>query len=394
MAERLTRRDFLRLAGLASAGAVVSACTPDGVRKMLEALAADTPVPTEPPTSPVPETTTETPRPTTASWETVVAPEREPKTQISYGFNTHLSANPAEGENLTLEAFKADIEQMAAMNMEAIRFNIWEWEIAHLEPYDQVIDFAREKGLAIHLVTNVPRLSPNGENLEEDLAKTRAYYTALASRWQGKINSWQIFNEADDHTYWNYSRIENAPEGQSPYPAGYLDNFGQIVKTANEVIKSIDTSTKTTVNVSLWIGSDPWLDEGRLPVEEALLFNAVEDSIDYISLDIYADTNVEAINKLPDLISNFSLVYGKPVLITELGIPTGDGRFNEQDQAEFVSLAIDAMQAGEIRPEAILLYEYRDEAMKSRTEGSFGFTDIHGNPKPALEEVLEAIYQD
>lgn len=326
--------------------------------------------------------------------EVMATTETEPRSGIEYGFNTHMSANPTEGENLTLETFKQDVDQMAQMGMKAIRFNVWEWELGHLDSYDQAIAYAKEKGLTIHLVTNVPGLSENGQDLAGDLEKTNVYYTRLATRWQGQVDVWQIFNEPDDHTYWNYQRIPNAPEGKSPYPPGYLKNFGEIVTEANQAIKAIDQQTKTTVNVSMWVGSDPWIGAGKPRPEEVLLFNAVAEHIDLISLDPYLDINTEAIKRFPEVIEYFHRVYKKPVVVAELGLPTGDGRFSQKDQGRFIGMAIEAMQKGRVKPEAILLYEIRDEAMRAGAEASFGFTDVDGKPKEGLERVLEVIGVD
>lgn len=345
MSERIGRRDFLNIGGLTVGGLIVAACSPKESKASLE---------------------------------------RERLTPIEYGFNTHMSANPSNYENLTLEAFKEDIVRMKEMGMNWVRFNVWEWELAeqYLEKYDEAIKFAHEAGLKVFLVTNVPGLSEKGQNIESDLRATRDYYQRLVPRWKGQVNVWQVNNEPDDHEYDDYARIKN----NEVYPIGYLAAYSRIVAEASQTIKSIDPEARVTINVSLWQGSDP-----GIRYEEAALFDAVKQSIDYVTLDFYPDTSEEAINTLQNQVAYFHYRYNLPVLVGELGLPTGDGRFSETDQGIFVSKAIDSLQSGRVRPEAILLYEFRDEAMRAGTEASFGFNYADGTPKPGFNQVIEEI---
>src|SRR3989304_2705110 len=263
MSERpFSRRDFLKAAGLGAGGLLVAACSPE------------------------------------ESGASPSSPESDRLTPIEYGFNTHMSANPSEYENLDLAAFMGDVNHMEELGMQWIRFNVMEWELAekYLKNYDKAITYANEHGLKVSLVTNTPGLSEQGENIEADLGTVRDYYTRLATRWQGKVKTWQINNEPDDHEYDDYQRIEN----NQVYPGGYLEAFSRIVEEASKTIKSIDQEAKVTVNVSLWQGSDPGIQR-----EEVALFDAVRESIDIITLDVYPDTSEEAIKTLQDQVAYF-----------------------------------------------------------------------------------------
>ena len=371
----LSRRDFLKVSGILGGGTVLAtACKP--------------------------------------IQEILTSRESEATLPIRFGFNTHMSANPSEVENLTPEVLREDVNRMVENGMSILRLNVWEWELDErsLEIYKEALGYAKGRGLEIHLVTNVPQLSPNGSDIEGDLEKTKVYYERMTTKFQGLVDVWQFFNEADDHNTWNYGRIEN----NQVYPQGYLENFGRLVSKANETVKRIDPNARTTVNVSIWNNpnGDQWIDgSGNLTprFEEVGLFDAacgfepgapvetICSTIDFISLDIYFDTDYSAIEKLPELIRYFRERYEKPVVVSEVGIPTGgDGRFTPADQARSISRIIDVLQAGDVRPDAVLLYEMRDEYMRAETdpEGHFGFTDYQGNPKEGFNQVLEAIRQD
>jgi hypothetical protein len=335
------------------------------------------------------------------SGELLPLTESEKRSRIRYGFNTHMSGNPTKYENLDLNAFKTDVQRMREMGMDTIRLNVQDSDLneIYLQQYDEALKTAKDNGMEIFLVTNIPNLSKDGSDMSGDLEKTRAYYKRLAGRWQGLVDVWQIFNEPDDQTYDRYQRIQS-------YAPGYLENLAGLVTEANQTIKSIDPNAKTTVNVSMWVdaSADPWIGADNPRFEEVGLFDAVCgfepgsrvdrmcQTIDYISLDPYLDEFLEAIEGFPEVIEYFQTRYQKPVVVAELGMPTL--RFGEESQRKYIPMAIDAIQSGKVRPYALLLYEFRDETMKAGDEASFGFNRADGTPKPGLAGVLEVIQND
>ena len=328
---------------------------------------------------------------------------------ITLGMNTHMSANPAEIENLDLEAFKADVDKLSREGLGVIRFNVWEWEYPdYLDAYKDALTYAKERGLKTYLVTNTPHLSADFSDIEGDRQKTIDYYTNLATEFQGLVDVWQIFNEGDDHTHTRYSRIEN----DKVYPPGYLTHFAEMVKAANRTIKQIDSQAKTTINVSIWNNpeGDMWVKpDGSVEprFEEVALFDAVcgfpiagsvpEDAvcenIDLVSLDLYFDTDYGAIRNIPNLVKYFQERYRIPVVLAEVGLPIGgDGRFNVEDQRDSLIAIIESLRDSDVKlgNTELILYEMRDEYMKapSDPEGYFGFHDYEGEPKSSWQEIL------
>jgi len=361
MTERkLSRRDFLKLTGAAGAALGLSAC---GV---------------------------ELPR----------SPERR-KDEIEWGFNTHLSANPSSKENLTINAFKEDVDSWRELGMKWVRFNVKDWELQDqdLAVYEEAVDYAKENGLKVFLVTNVPEISENFSDIEGDLAKTQRYYEGLVGRWRGKVDVWQVFNEPDDHRVDRYNINPSQQDPDRQYPVGYLENLSRLVDQASKTIKKTDSNAKVTVNASMWQMVDRGIQD-----EEIQLFDAVCqfsstgrtwkpcETLDYITLDLYPDTDPWAISYLPNQVEFFSKTFGIPVIVGEMGMPTDDGRFSEADQGWAMANAIDSLQRGRVRPEAVLLYQYRDEP--TSWEESFGFAYADGTPKSGFNQVMEAIQVD
>lgn len=328
------------------------------------------------------------------------SPERK-REEIEYGFNTHITANPTSNENLTIDAFIEDVDKWREMGMKWVRFNVKDWELAEqdLGVYDTAVNYAKENGLKVFLVTNPPEISENFEDISGDLEKTQRYYERLAARWNGKVDVWQVFNEPDDHRVDRYNINPSEQDPEREYPVGYLEGLSRLVDQASRTIKAVDSNAKVSVNASMWQMVDRGIQD-----EEVMLFDSVCqfsssgntwkpcETLDYITLDLYPDTDPWAISYLPNQVEFFSETFGLPVIVGEMGMPTDDGRFSEADQGWAMANAIDSLQRGRVRPEAILLYQYRDEP--TSWEDSFGFAYADGTPKPGFNQVMEAIAID
>jgi len=362
--QKLSRRDFLRLSGRAGAGLVAY-----GVNIPFQQITPDlgqTPV-------------VRTPEP-------MATPEYE-QLPMEFGFNTHLHAEPGLNQNLDLEQFKRSVDFLVQNNMQWIRFDIREdqvinmsgtthmnWKERSLETYAEALDYAKSRGLKTIVPIAVPGGITQGLTHEEYIIFAGNFYGELAQQMQGKIDIWQIFNEPDVHNYRNYG------EEFREMPEEYLQNFAEVVAVASNAIHAVDPNTQTTVNMSWWFASGRDLqNEGRR------LFGVVADSIDVITLDFYPDVNLEAIIQMPQIISDFSAEFHKPVIVGELGLPTS--RFSEEDQGKYMGLAIGMLRSAPTQPQAVLLYELVDQQAISGNEGSFGFLDAAGTPKASWEMI-------
>src|SRR5258708_6847126 len=226
------------------------------------------------------------------------------------GFNTHL-----RGTLLTPGDFTADVDDMVNHQQKWVRFNILEdvaspgrtstnpqlvWNQDALTEYDNAISYAFSKGLKIYLVTNTPSFAQNSAS-DIYLNITFQYHQFLASRYQGKIAVWQVFNEANIHSFKNYSTITG-------FDAAYLASLSSAIQAAASAIKQVDAGILIAANV------------GGYPLDSALFdswrryFSGLINNIDALGVDLYPGTN-DDIQKFPAVIQILKSQFGKEIIV-------------------------------------------------------------------------------
>ena len=244
------------------------------------------------------------------------------KSQIEFGFNTHVHAvKTSEKDNMTLDAFKGDVDRLVAANQKWIRFNFINNGVVQKNPdgsvgfsdktkvFDDAITYAKERGLKIALVTNAPE-SFASLPIDQYTKSAADFYSELAKRYKGKIDTWQIFNEADTHHFRDYHDI---PAG---FEASYLDDLAKVVAASTSAIKSQDQQAKITMNASLW-APDRSIIRGRT----VKFFDPLAKYLDIISLDPYPDVyDSNSAQTIPQDIEYFYDKFKKDIVIAEIGI--------------------------------------------------------------------------
>lgn len=296
-----------------------------------------------------------------------------PTAGIEFGFNTHLDN---EASNMNLDLFKKCVEDLSAKGQNWIRFNFkgeFNSNPNIVSDFEQGLDFAKQKGLKVALVTDPPDLS-NPQAISD-------FYKEIAHRFKGKVDVWQIFNEPNAHSYKDYSpRPEITPD--------YLKGLSQAVAAASAAIKEVDSQAKTTINLSAWVG-----DHRDIESEGHSFFEPISDSIDILTLDFYPDGNEEEMAKYPGYISSLKNAFGKDIMIGEIGWPTLENAFTPNDQATYMQKVMSSLQGGAVKPIAVLFYEWADEKGVTGIEGQFGANNSDGSPKDgtSYQELIQAM---
>jgi len=314
------------------------------------------------------------------------SPEKE-NSGIEFGGNTHIHPF-AEGEdNMTLDEAKRDVDKLVEAKQEWIRFNLINSSALTLkddgsleftkgiEAYDELINYAKQKGLKIALVTNAPEsLASLPTNEYADQAA--AFYTQLALRYGDKIDTWQIFNEADSHHFRNYN-------GQYDFDQAYIDDLKKVVEASSEAIRAISKNAKITMNASLW-GADKKAIRNRTE----RFFDALNGYLDFISLDPYPDvSDPNAALTIPQDIEHFYKRYDgkKDIVIAEIGVSELDIP-DAQKRANILLSYISAIKSGNVQPKAVLIYEMRDENTNpDPREAEFGNEDTWNTITPLMQ---------
>jgi len=171
-----------------------------------------------------------------------------------------------------------------------------------LTEYDNAISYAFSKGLKIYLVTNTPSFAQNAaSDVYQNI--TFQYHQFLASRYQGKIAVWQVFNEADIHNFKNYSTITG-------FDAAYLASLSSAIQAAASAIKQVDPGILIAANAGAFF---PWWQQ---------YFSGLIDNIDVMGIDLYPGTN-DDIQNYPAVIQSLKSQFGKEIIVSETGMCTG-----------------------------------------------------------------------
>lgn len=297
---------------------------------------------------------------------------------IEFGFNTHIHPIKInEKDNLTLDAFKSDVDSLIAAGQKWIRFDFTPNNLFHddleekpvISVFDEAISYAKETGLKIALVTNVPRRFTELP-LPQYLEITRTFYKQLAARYTDLLSqndTVQIFNEADTHHFRDYSDITHGG-----FDKQYLQDLEQVVLSATTTLKQNGFKPKITMNASLWGG-----DAFSIRLRTSHFFDSVANYLDVLSVDPYPNANdPNSHMTIPRDIEAIS-GYGKPIIVAEIGVSSNDIK-NHSQKRDILLKQISAIKGGKIIPEAVMIYELRNEEglMSSDREGSFGTMSI------------------
>lgn len=247
------------------------------------------------------------------------------------------------------------------------------WNSTNLAVYDQAINYAIQKGLAIFLVTNTPAFA-KGYTLDDYKTVTDQYYQYLSKRWAGKIAVWQVFNESDMQNFRDYSLM-------STLSSSYLADLNSVIAVAKNAIKTNDPKAMVTTNVSGYPMNDTTI------VRWYQFFDAVKDNLDLISLDMYPAPDLVEISKLGTRIDGVRARYTKDVAVAETGVCTMTGGYSETDQANYLTKSINSLKLSSAN--IIILYEIMDEATSGGLcEGTFGIVKTDGTKKSSFGSVM------
>jgi hypothetical protein len=258
-------------------------------------------------------------------------------------------------------------------SVQGISSNAIVWNTTNLSIYDQAVDYARQKGLKIFLVTNTPSFA-KGYTLDDYKAVTDQYYRFLSNRYKGKVAIWQVFNEADTHSFRDYSIITSLT-------SSYLSDLNSVIAIARIAIKANDPLAYITTNVSGYPMN------GTTVNKWYQFFDGVKDNIDLMSLDMYPAPNLTEITNLGTRIESVRARYSKDVAVSETGVCTMSGGYSESDQANYLTKSINSLKFSSAN--LIILYEIMDEDTNSGLcEGTFGIVKTDGTQKSSFGPIM------
>jgi hypothetical protein len=298
-----------------------------------------------------------------------------------FGFMVLFSTS---GNGPSLDNFKKDIDLLAANGQKWVRLGIVGWDIMEvsdpgrtilwdeeaLKQYDSAIDYVNSKGLAIHLITADADNNPS-TSFDDYKVTLRQFWDTLARRFANKVDVWQVYSESDTA---HFRLLSQPVEDITPE---YLSDLGSMLAIARTSIKAVNPHVLLTTTSTGWPMSDERQDRWQK------YFDGISQYLDVISLDVYpADSFIE-IEMLPKRINDTKLRYGKPVIISEVGLQVA-GKWTSEDQRLFLSAAIEA--AKRAMPLAIIVYQLRDDG-----GNAFGLIKENGVPRPSFTAAMQVM---
>lgn len=297
-----------------------------------------------------------------------------------FGFMALFSAT---GHGPDLNAFKRDIDTIAANGQKWVRMGIVGWEVMGvwgdreiywseeaLRKYDEAIDYAKAKGLLIYLVLADADNNPDTA-LSDYKATVKEYWEVMARRYARKVAVWQVYNESDT------SHFRLLTEPVRTLTASYLRDLASMLGIARAAVKAVNPEVLVTTTSTGWPMSDATQNRWQR------YFDGIHAQLDVISLNVYPADRFSEIQKLPVRIADAERRYKKPVIVSEVGLQVA-GKWDEEDQRLFVPAAIAA--AKKVKPLAIIVYQLRDEG-----NNSFGLLHDNWAPRPGFPAAISVM---
>lgn len=242
-----------------------------------------------------------------------------------------------------------------------------------LEVLARDVSDARKRGLQVCLLLVDAR---TGDDVDESvfLRRMREYWDAIARAVGDQSYVWQVFNEPDG---WD-PRSTEPLDGEAT--ADYLAFLARALGDAQAALHRHAPHGRVTTNLYGY------------PVDDARerrwreIFDVIAPSLDVLTVDAYPDLDAAALDALPARAKRLADRYGASMMIGEIGLPTGDDRFDEADQADAYARYVKVLDDPALL--ASFFYELRS------TDGSgFGILQEDGSPKPAFTVLRRAASQ-
>ncbi|MCC7449518.1 MAG: beta-galactosidase [Anaerolineae bacterium] len=249
----------------------------------------------------------------------------DPIHQDAFGMHFHVMANggdwPSTAEFGYLRLWDAGVRWQ---NLEPEKGK-WEFQLL-----DRYVDEAAKRGVKILLTLGqTPRWAarrpnapspygPGGSSEPQSLGDWGTYVTTLVTRYKGRIDAWELWNEVNVNHFWS----------------GDFARLVEMERVMAETVKRVDPEA-VTLSASVQGGAF-----GRL---DAYFAAGGGRHVDAISYHFYAPTEepealVERIHRVREIMAKHGL-GAKPLWNTEFGwlIPNSDGGYGNQSRPAWTS---------------------------------------------------------
>lgn len=238
---------------------------------------------------------------------------------------------------------------------------------------DLLVDMAERNGLRIlqvigyNVLWNTP-IPGNSKTRPLDLAAFENYARRMAERYKGRITWWEIWNEPNIDTF--------LIGPYSLHPERRWRDYRLIMERARRALKQVDPSNVIVLG-GLAHTSEAW---GR--DLEACYSEGIVSLCEVVAIHPYVGVNPSDPNNFDRALGQMLEVMkgrgdvGRPVWITEVGLPTAGHplKVSEPAQADYLARVL-TVAFGHPQIQKVFLYALMDDAE------SFGLFRVDGSPK-------------
>lgn len=324
--------------------------------------------------------------------------------KINSGFNTHLGFDSQEIGYANLPEFKKQIDFISENHQTEVRFGIPRWEVASLTPdkkhvqwngeqlkyFKEASLYAQSKGLEIYFVATPPEV-PDDFDFNTYLEITKEYYGKIAEEFPGVIL--QPGNEYDAHNVLNYGHYDKEITDEQ------LQVYQKWLEVATSAIRRVNPSAQITQSLTGY----PMNTETIKKWER--VYGYIGKFVNSFSLDTYP-ISVENAQEIPSLVNAFGAFIKERdkdigLLVAEVGVPTVEGVYTEEQQKDILTAAIEAdKKAGipvipyQLKNEVSLRKKEDEKNIYEKVEENFGIFRSDGSKKPAAQPVIDELKKE
>lgn len=151
-----------------------------------------------------------------------------------------------------------------------------------------------------------------------DMTKWDAYCTAVATRYQGKIKNYEVWNEV------NFQNNGSGPTGTGCYFSGTYAKLAEMVRRANQAIKAVDPAAKIiSPNTQGWVATPAQQPEtyftGMMSASDGAS-GTMKDWVDIIGVHLYLPPP----NRVQDLSGIIDRINAAKITAGVSNLPTWD----------------------------------------------------------------------
>lgn len=290
-------------------------------------------------------------------------------------------------------AWEADIAAALDVGATCIRtgLSFWDLDTADSKAWARArFQYARDRGLRImltlaQLVGNDPSAT-NATAVPAAIANGAMTYDVV----DGVVEWVQVLNEWDSNDWRDWGTTLGPgynpdgvprPGATDDYLRGVRDVIAGVRAHVHDTHPGVLVGTATT-GVSM---------DGNTEILWRRLYDIVAPACDYIGLNGYPIKWAEQYRMMPARMIRTSVRYGKPVILTEIGLSTAETA-TQGEQGEWIAHMADrASRASAVS--GVFLYMLRDTGtVTTEKEQSFGILEHDGTRKSGYRTVRYALW--